>query len=57
MACLALTLLNRIEFAVFAVAYFFPKVLLLLGLAGACRRWWEMAPRLAAKANTMTQVE
>ena len=50
-------LLNRIEFAVFAVVYFLAEVPLVLGLPGACRRWWGTAPWLPAQANTMTEIE
>jgi bile acid:Na+ symporter, BASS family len=56
-SAIAVTLLNRIEFAVFAVVYFLAEVPLLLGVAGACRRWWGTAPRLPAQANTMAQLE
>ena len=34
------TLLNRVDFAVFAVVYFRTEVPLLLGVVGAYRRWW-----------------
>lgn len=36
---IAVTLLNRVEYAVFAVGYFLTEVPLLLGFAGAARRW------------------
>ena len=37
---IAVTLLNRLDFAVVAVVYFLIEVPLLLGLVGAYRRWW-----------------
>jgi BASS family bile acid:Na+ symporter len=37
---IAVTLLNRTEYAVFAVVYFLTEVPLLLGAAAAYRRWW-----------------
>jgi bile acid:Na+ symporter, BASS family len=56
-SAIAVTLLNRLEFAVFAVIYFLTEVPLLLGAVGVYRRWWVKAPRLAAQANTMTEIE
>jgi hypothetical protein len=50
------TLLNRLEFAVFAVIYFLTEVPLLLGAVGVYRRWWLKAPRLEAQANTMAEI-
>jgi bile acid:Na+ symporter, BASS family len=55
-SAIAVTLLNRIEFAVFAVIYFLTEVPLLLGAVGVYRRWWVKAPRLSAPANTMTEI-
>jgi bile acid:Na+ symporter, BASS family len=43
-AAIAVTLLDRIEFADVAVVYFLAEVPLLLGVAGAHRRWWSQAP-------------
>ena len=37
------TLLNRIEYAVFAVVYFLTEVPLLLGLVAWYRLWWAPA--------------
>jgi hypothetical protein len=48
--------LNRLEFAVFAVIYFVIEVPLLLGAVGLYRRWWVKVPRLATQANTMTEI-
>jgi bile acid:Na+ symporter, BASS family len=47
-SAIAVALLNRLEFAVFAVVYFLTEVPLLLGAVGAYRRWWVKAPRLEA---------
>jgi BASS family bile acid:Na+ symporter len=41
---IAVTLLNRVDFAVFAVVYFLTEVPLLLGVVGAYRRWWGQTP-------------
>ena len=44
---IAVTLLDRIEFAEVAVVYFLVEVPFLLGVARAYRRWWSPAPRPA----------
>jgi bile acid:Na+ symporter, BASS family len=51
---IALTMLNRIEFAEVAVVYFIAEVPLLLGVSGACRRWWSSAPPLPESAGART---
>jgi bile acid:Na+ symporter, BASS family len=55
-SAIAVTLLNRLEFAVFAVIYFLTEVPLLLGAVGVYRRWWVKAPRLEEQANTMIEI-
>jgi len=42
-SAIAITLLNRIEYAVFAVVYFLTEVPPLLGLVAWYRFWWAPA--------------
>ncbi len=42
-SAIAITLLNRIEYAVFAVVYFLAEVPLLLGVVAGYRGWWAPA--------------
>lgn len=42
-SAVAITLLNRIEYAVFAVVYFLTEVPLLLGVVTWYRLWWAPA--------------
>jgi len=42
---IAVTILNRIEFAEIALVYFLVEVPLLLGLVETYRRWWSYQPR------------
>ena len=53
-SAIAVTLLNRIEFAVFAVVYFLTEVPLLLGVAGAYRRWWARTLPFTQPAGART---
>ena len=41
---IAVTILNRIEFAEFALVYFLTEVPLLLAVVGVYRRWWAHPP-------------
>jgi bile acid:Na+ symporter, BASS family len=50
-SAIAITLLNRIEYAVFAVVYFLTEVPLLLGVVAAYRAWWTPAVRRADLAG------
>jgi hypothetical protein len=43
MSAITITLLNRIEYAVFAVIYFLAEVPLLLGIVAGYRAWWAPA--------------
>ena len=51
---IALTIVNRIEFAVVAVVYFIVEVPLLMGVSGAYRRWGASAPPLPESAVART---
>jgi hypothetical protein len=51
---IAVTILNRIEFAEVALVYFLAEVPLLLAAAGAHRRWWSPVPPLAQPAGAKT---
>jgi BASS family bile acid:Na+ symporter len=46
-AAIAITLINRIEYAVFATVYLLTEVPLLLGVAGIYRRWLVRIPQAA----------
>ncbi len=46
-SAIAITLLNRIEYAVFAVVYFLAEVPLLLGVVAGYRAWWAPAVQQA----------
>jgi hypothetical protein len=43
LSAIAITLLNRIEYAVFAVVSFLAEVPLLLGVVAGYRGWWARA--------------
>jgi ACR3 family arsenite efflux pump ArsB len=47
---IAITLLDRVEYAVFAAVYFLTEVPLLLGMVAGYRRWWAPAPPQAELA-------
>ncbi len=51
-SAIAITLLNRIDYAVFAVVYFLTEVPLLLGVVAAYRTWWTPAVRRADLADS-----
>jgi BASS family bile acid:Na+ symporter len=42
-SAIAITLLHRVEYAVFAAVYFLAAVPLLLGVVAVCRAWWAPA--------------
>jgi bile acid:Na+ symporter, BASS family len=44
-SAIAITLLNRVEYAVFAVVYFLTEVPILLAAVAAYRQWWATAPQ------------
>jgi BASS family bile acid:Na+ symporter len=50
-SAIAITLLNRVEYAVFAVVYFLTEVPILLATVAAYRRWWATAPQAAHSAG------
>ncbi len=50
-SAIAITLLNRIEYAVFAVVYFLAEVPLLLGVVAGYRAWWAPAVQQAGSGR------
>jgi bile acid:Na+ symporter, BASS family len=50
-AAIAITLLNRIEYGVFATVYLLTEVPLLLVVAGICRRWVVRGPQAAVPGS------
>lgn len=48
---IAITMLNRIEYAAFVIVYFLTEVPLLLGLVVAFRRWWAVLPLTATQSE------
>lgn len=46
---IAITLLGRLEYAVFAAVYFVTEVPLLFGAVALYGRWWARAPRMRRK--------
>ncbi len=53
-SAIAITLLNRVEYAVFAVVYFLTEVPILLVAVVSYRRWWAIVPqgtRSAGRTN------
>jgi bile acid:Na+ symporter, BASS family len=51
---IAVTILNRIEFAEVATVYFLAEVPLLLAVAWVYRRWWSPAPTMAQQTGVRT---
>jgi bile acid:Na+ symporter, BASS family len=51
-SAIAITLLNHIEYAVFAVVYFLTEVPLLLGVVAAYQAWWSPAVRRVELADS-----
>ena len=54
-AAIAITLLGRLEYAVFAAVYFATQVPLLFGAVALYRRWWARASD-ATKAPTVSEL-
>jgi bile acid:Na+ symporter, BASS family len=52
-SAIAITLLNRVEYAVFAVVYFLTEVPILLAAVAAYRQWWATAPRPEQSAGSV----
>jgi len=50
-SAIAITLLNRVEYAVFAVVYFLTEVPILLGAVAAYRQWWATTPQPVQSAG------